>query len=95
MKHQETLDNIEIYDVGTNAPVEKVVAKVIYSPNEGIVIQFDGYGHKEMSEGPVILIELYNGDLRVIVNDDITNADPLIVSLEGAKEKYREGELET
>lgn len=57
-----------------------------------VVIEAVGYGDKVSQEGlgvPVI-IELHNGDLRVVVWADINQEDPThIISLANAKESKR------
>lgn len=39
---------------------------------------------------PVIILERWQGELRLLVWNDINREDPLIISLEKAKAKYRQ-----
>jgi hypothetical protein len=72
-----------------NSPTVKV--RVVAKPT-GITIYAEGYGDSgsEDGHGSPVFLELYNGDLRLIVWDDITNEDPShVISLRGAKETCR------
>lgn len=57
----------------------------------GVEIYFDGYGSKTEADGSVIFIEHYEGDLRVCVWSDVNEEDPMIISLDKARnELYKE-----
>ena len=73
----------------TDAPADAPLELTIVRANDGISITPKGYGHQEMEDGPSILIEVYEGRLRVLVWPNINNADPLIVDMEGARESLR------
>lgn len=57
----------------------------------GINITPKGYGDYSANdgEGMPIFIEIVDGELRLVVWNDINKQDPLIISLEGAKESNR------
>jgi len=61
--------------------------------NVGLLIKPKGYGDKCSNDGdgcPVFL-EVYKGELRLIVWSDINQEDPThIINLEGAKETKRQ-----
>jgi len=55
-----------------------------------LVIGADGYGEKtaEQGQGHPIIIEFYDGDIRLLVWSDIDSEEPThIISLKGAREK--------
>lgn len=56
--------------------------------NGVLIVYADGYGDKcsMPGEGSPLLLELYDGELRVVVWPDINEEDPQIISLAGAKE---------
>lgn len=53
-----------------------------------ITLSFDGYGDKSSmpGTGSPVLIELWDGQLRVCLWPDINNEEPVCHSLEGARE---------
>jgi len=58
-----------------------------------ICIGVEGYGEKNayVGNGTPIVVEVYQGTLRVIVFGDINSEEPTeIISLDGAKESHRE-----
>ncbi|TRZ50079.1 MAG: hypothetical protein D4S01_07410 [Dehalococcoidia bacterium] len=58
----------------------------------GIFLEFDGYGEcsAQDGDGVPVMLEVYNGKLRVIVWADINQKDPThVISLEGALESKR------
>ena len=60
---------------------------IVVDPN-GVSIEAKGYGDFGSAEGhgsPVYL-ELYRGNLRLVVSPDIKEEEPMIVDLAGAKE---------
>ena len=54
----------------------------------GVSIEAKGYGDFGSSEGngSPIFLELYRGNLRLVVSPDIKEEEPMIVDLAGAKE---------
>ena len=63
----------------------------ILCENGKIWIQPEGYGDKTSADGhgyPVSL-EIWRGELRVVIFDDIKSEDAQIISLEKAKESNR------
>jgi len=67
------------------------VKVLVEAGSDGIYIYPEGYGEKGAVEGygsPVFL-EVYDGDLRVIVSPDINDEEPQAISLEGAREDKR------
>ncbi len=69
---------------------EKLRVKVKKTPNS-IDIVPEGYGDfgSEDGHGVPILLEIYEGRLRLIVWNDINSEDPMIIDMEGAKETNR------
>ena len=68
---------------------------VEHTDGEFIEIRPEGYGECEAIDGggAPVLIELYDGELRVLVFGDIHSPDPThTISLEGAKESLRKKE---
>lgn len=62
------------------------------SPN-GVSFYPDGYGHcgTAAGHGTPVFVELYKGELRVIVWADINREDPThVISLTGAREDHRQ-----
>lgn len=58
----------------------------------GFLIAAEGYGEKcsDVNYSHPVLIELYEGELRVVIWNDINKEDPThIISLEGAKDDKR------
>lgn len=65
-----------------------VRTRILHSPNEGILIRPEGYGDKFSSDvdGWPVMIELYEGDIRVMIWGDIRQEDCTeIISLEDAR----------
>jgi hypothetical protein len=61
----------------------------------GITVDVEGYGDASSKDGygSPILIEICEGELRVVLWNDINKHDPgHVISLEGAKEDKREPE---
>ena len=68
------------------------VTGVIGHDCTGMLVKIDGYGDKcsKDGQGAPILIELVDGQLRLIVWADINKEDPThIISLEGARDGAR------
>ena len=65
-------------------------AKIVWDHH--VAFTFDGYGDKVSDEGGCpLIVEFYNGELRVVVWGDINQEDyTYIVGLNGAKESNRE-----
>jgi hypothetical protein len=66
---------------------------VVDASNGWLCIQPEGYGDlcSKDGEGTPVLIELYEGELRVVVWDDINQEDHThLISLEGAREDRRD-----
>ena len=77
-------DSIDEDDRGTDVNITN-------GPN-GILVAVQGYGDMPSpdGQGQPILIEKYNGELRVVIWSDINQEDPThIISLEGAREDKR------
>lgn len=57
----------------------------------GLMIGVEGHGLKTMQTGfeEVVVIEKYNGDVRVVIWSDINEEDPTVISLSNAKEEQR------
>ena len=61
----------------------------------GVYVEDYGVASAPAGHGPMVLIEHWGGELRVIVWADINSEDPThIISLEGAKETCRAPENE-
>jgi len=58
---------------------------------QGVVIDAKGYGDccSADGHGSPVFLELYQGQLRLIVFADINEQDPEIINLDGAKEDRR------
>ncbi len=69
---------------------EKLRVRIKKTSNS-IDIVPDGYGDfgSEDGQGVPILLEIYEGELRLIVWNDINSEDPMIINMEGAKETNR------
>lgn len=80
--------NTKIYDVGDNTDNLDVTVE-----HTGCSLYFGikGYGDHDSQDGCglPIKLELYEGELRLLVWDDINEQDPKIISLEKAKESNR------
>lgn len=63
-----------------------VLAHVEYTGYD-LEIHLGGYSTADSEDGPVVVIELFDGKLRVLVWDNINNEDPKIIDLAGAKEE--------
>jgi hypothetical protein len=73
-------------DHGDRLPIRLVV-----SPN-GVSLHAEGYGDRTSAagHGTPVFIELYRGELRVILWTDINEEDPThVIPLDGAKEGRR------
>jgi hypothetical protein len=56
----------------------------------GLSMGFEGYGNCCEASGDVVFLELYEGELRLLVWSDVNNEDPThVISLEGARESIR------
>ena len=74
-------------DKETNIPIQ------VHSRNGALLIKPEGYGDmcSDDNEGVPVLIEVYDGQLRVVIWDDINQEDTShIISLEGTREESRE-----
>jgi hypothetical protein len=70
----------------------KEIPVTIESSNDHLLIRPLGYGDYDSTdgEGTPIMVEVFEGKLRVIIWSDINQEDPThIISLEGAKEELR------
>lgn len=65
------------------------VTVVAERDNLGICIKARGYGTMECEDSGPIFIELYEGNLRIIVWENINSAEPSIITLDRAKECLR------
>lgn len=68
---------------------------VVEGDRRGVCLDFEGYGVSccEPGYGGLVYVELYKGELRVLIWDDVNEEDAThIISLEGAKEENREEE---
>jgi hypothetical protein len=73
----------------------KSLRTVLENINGSIYISPEGYGDACSADGCGIpaLIEVYEGELRIIIWGDINQEDPThIISLEGARESARKEE---
>jgi len=70
---------------------DKQVQVRIEADSDCIAIYPVGYGEQSAADGHgcPVLLEIWNGELRVVVWDDINEADPKITSLEEAREDNR------
>ena len=62
---------------------------------KGIEIRPEGYGDHgtEDGYGCPLYVEVWEGCLRVVAWPDINKADPIIIDLEGARERNRREEV--
>lgn len=73
----------------------KVIAVEAEQEARSIVIKPEGYGdfHSEDGNGTPILLEFWEGQLRLVVWADINSQDPThVIDLEGAREDKRNDE---
>ena len=63
----------------------------IIADRSGIYLRLQGYGDCDSADGQgcPAMIEFFGGECRVVIWNDINSDEPLIVSLEGAKEDGR------
>ena len=56
--------------------------------NNALWIQPSGYGEKVSAKGQgwPICLEIWEGELRLLVWDDINTEDPTVIGMEGARE---------
>ena len=73
---------------------KKLRVRITETPNS-IDIVPEGYGDagSEDSHGIPILLEIYEGRLRLLVWNDINVEDPVIIDMEGARETNRKGRV--
>lgn len=75
-----------------SADVNPEVKTKVECSNQSIYIMPDGYGDCSSNNGHgcPIMLEVWEGELRVVVWSDINDEDPThIISLEGARESLR------
>lgn len=62
----------------------------------GINLKFDGYGMSSAldSDAYIVYIEMWEGELRLVIWNDIVNDDPMIVDLSSARIERRRHEEE-
>jgi len=81
--------NMTLVDIETS---KRVSVNIVRGTHGAIVITPKGYGDKYSDDGfgqPIVL-ELYNGELRVYVWGDINRDDPThVIDLSNAKEERR------
>lgn len=81
----------ELHDIGD--PANKTSIPVTATYKNGVIwLGFEGYGEPEAPEGqgtPVGL-EYYEGELRVIVYDDINRCEPKVIPMEEARESAQD-----
>jgi hypothetical protein len=73
-------------DAGTQAVPLTVTANA-----DWLAIRPHGYGEQEAIDGygEPILMEVWQGELRLLVGTDINDSDKSVISLEGAREDRR------
>jgi len=85
---------LEVVLEDTDGASESTVrTRILHSPHEGILIRPEGYGDKFSSDidGWPVMIELYEGEIRVLIWGDIRQDDTTeIISLEDARIDQRE-----
>lgn len=81
---------ITLHDQAIYRENETVNATVEVS-DRYIEIGIQGYGEcsSPEGEGTPILIERYNGEVRVLAFNDINNTEPVVIGLEKAREELR------
>lgn len=85
----------DICEQSSHALEAKNVPFTIKTDSRGIFVEFEGYGDCPGCDYPV-MIEVWNGELRVVIWSDINKEDPThIISLEGAHlSKLKEEEVD-
>lgn len=87
---------MRIYDQGDQVGDRELIFE--HNRSASCILLFcEGYGDKgsELPDGCPLMIELYDGELRLIVFGDINREDPThVISLEGARESLRREEPE-
>jgi hypothetical protein len=87
----DTFHNFTLRDLGDRVGELKGRVK---TNDHDIGISIEGFGTFDMDNGPLVWIELYEGDVRVLIWRDINQDDPFVVSLQKALESNREEETE-
>ena len=91
--HDNKKLTVTLHDMGDNVPEGNSVVNVELECLDGtLFIKPEGYGDHNSNdgEGIPILLEVYNGELRLVAWDDINHEDAShTISLEKALEKLR------
>ena len=85
---EENRVNVTLLDMGEGKDEQEVLIR--YGP-QGIYLYPKGYGEKDAldSAGSPVFLELFDGQLRVVVSDDINDSDNIILPLDEAQESLR------
>jgi hypothetical protein len=69
----------------------KSVPITVMADSDWLAIRPQGYGEAEAMDGhgDPVLLEVWNGELRLVVGTDINDPHKSVVSLEGAREELR------
>lgn len=93
IRNSEKIDSVTfaLQDVSQEHGKENLKGRIKTDPTY-LDLSFEGYGDfcSQDGSGSPIIIEYYQGELRIIVWANINQEDPThVISLEGAKEIYR------
>lgn len=85
-----TINNVQHFEFGEYEGNARISGR-IEAGDDGLAIFIDGYGEctTEEGQGAIIILEKYEGKLRILAWDDIQQEDPTIVEMEGASESRR------
>lgn len=83
--------NTKIFDTGDDVDDTNSIDVTIEHTGCSLYIKAEGYGENvsQDREGFPIKLELWEGELRLLVWDNINEQDPKIINLEKAKESNR------
>jgi hypothetical protein len=91
MSWQTTTDPNAVETVLEDDASDRLLEVKVRTLARGVEICANGYGEHEAlaGEGAVVYLDWYDGKLQVHVYSDINKADPVTISLEGARESLR------
>jgi hypothetical protein len=88
----ETRFKFKLQEKSSEFPKKRLKGIVkVNGDGDWLEIYVEGFGEKEAEdgEGSIVHLELYEGQLRVLVRPDICATDPVIHEMDGARETLR------
>jgi hypothetical protein len=85
-----TINKIQHFEFGEYEGSDRISGR-IEAGDDGLAVFIDGYGECTSPDGngAIIILEKYQGRLRVLVWDDIREENPKVVDVECASESRR------